>query len=274
MYHALRPNRLAAAALAAVALCAAPPRVAAADTVHAAEWEVARGLVRAVLPAAPASADEGTVVVRVEIAEDGAVAYAKAQDGPGPLRKEVEQAVREWRFTPFRRGEKAVRVDVDLGVVYHAAERLYFVQTGTGAAYGPPGATLVFENGTLAKDTPKEVGTHEFKPASGEVEMKDHLGLNDQKEPGRGRVVAGKAKRKPQPAYPAAAREAGVEGAVVVDVIVSKAGYVICARPKSGPSLLQIAAVGAARRWTFTPTTLDGEAVVVIGTVSFRFQKR
>jgi TonB family protein len=267
MNHALRPNRLAAAALAAAVALSAAPRAAAADTVHAAEWEVARGLVRAVLPAAPASADEGTVVVRVEIAEDGAVAYAKAQDGPGPLRKEVEQAVREWRFTPFRRGEKAVRVDVDLGVVYHAAERLYFVQTGTGAAYGPPGATLVFENGTLAKDPPAGVGTHDFK-ADGEAPALDA----EEAKPRPGRVVAGKVKRRVQPAYPATARASGVEGVVVVEVIVSKAGYVISARPHKGPSLLRIAAVGAARRWTFTPTTLDDKPVVVIGTVTFGFR--
>jgi TonB family protein len=271
MAHAVGLNRFAAAVLAVASLVAGAPRAHAAGVVYGAEWEIMRGLDRAVLPAAPASDDEGLVIVRIVVEEDGSVGYVKAQDGPGPLRKVVETAVREWRFTPFRYGDKTVRVDVEFGIVDHAAEKLYFVQGPEGAYFGPPGATIAFENQKLSKDASREIGVVPFPKADNTLGETPSFVEKAQRVSGG--VMAGKAKYRPQPPYPAAARRAGVEGAVVVEVTVSKEGYVLCARPVSGPPLLQIAAVGAGRRWRFSPTTIDGEPVVVIGTITFHFAR-
>ena len=46
----------------------------------------------------------------------------------------------------------------------------------------------------------------------------------------------------------------------------------IAARAVSGHPLLKDAAVNAARQWQFTPTTLSGVAVRVIGTLTFNFE--
>lgn len=87
-----------------------------------------------------------------------------------------------------------------------------------------------------------------------------------------GGVLAGKAIQSPQPPYPAMARAAGIEGAVVVELTVSESGGVQSARAISGHPLLRDAAVQAARGWAFSPTMLSGVQVKVVGTIAFDFK--
>ena len=73
------------------------------------------------------------------------------------------------------------------------------------------------------------------------------------------------------PIYPPLAKAAQVSGAVVVEVVVDVEGNVKSARAVSGHPLLKDAAVTAARDWKFSPTSLQGKPVEVIGTVTFNF---
>ena len=86
-----------------------------------------------------------------------------------------------------------------------------------------------------------------------------------------GGVLNGKAVSKPQPAYPEAARAAGAQGTVTVQVMVDEEGAVVSARAVSGHPLLHAAAVEAARQTRFTPTLLSGQPVRVTGVVTFDF---
>ncbi len=52
---------------------------------------------------------------------------------------------------------------------------------------------------------------------------------------------------------------------------IDEKGKVIAARAISGPLLLQSAAVSAARQAKFSPTTVSGEPVKIIGTISYTF---
>src|SRR5215813_4703904 len=87
-----------------------------------------------------------------------------------------------------------------------------------------------------------------------------------------GGVPAESATKRVEPTYPPLAKAARVSGAVVVEVTVDTDGKVIAARAVSGHPLLKDAAVAAARQWVFTPTSLSGQAVRVIGTITFNFQ--
>ncbi|MEN3332297.1 MAG: periplasmic protein TonB [Blastocatellia bacterium] len=86
-----------------------------------------------------------------------------------------------------------------------------------------------------------------------------------------GGVLQGSATKRVEPAYPPLAKTARVSGAVVVEVTVDEDGKVISARAVSGHPLLKDAAVNAARAWMFTPTTLQGTPVKVIGTITIYF---
>jgi TonB family protein len=86
-----------------------------------------------------------------------------------------------------------------------------------------------------------------------------------------GGVLAGSATKRVEPTYPPLAKAARISGVVVVEVTVDTDGKVIAARAISGHPLLKDAAVEAARQWVFQPTTLSGQAVKVIGTITFNF---
>ena|SRR5947209_8409014 len=86
-----------------------------------------------------------------------------------------------------------------------------------------------------------------------------------------GGVLTGKAISKPPPAYPAIAKAARAQGAVVVQITVDESGRVVSASAISGNPLLQQAAVSAVRNWRFSPTMLTGQPVKVTGTVTVNF---
>jgi Ca-activated chloride channel family protein len=97
--------------------------------------------------------------------------------------------------------------------------------------------------------------------------------LGREKAPVSGGVLNTKALSLPKPTYPTNARNAGVTGTVVVEVMISEEGNVIEARALSGHSLLQAAAVNAARLAKFLPARLSGMPVKVTGSIRYTFVK-
>jgi VWFA-related protein/TonB family protein len=91
------------------------------------------------------------------------------------------------------------------------------------------------------------------------------------KRPLSGGVLNGKAILLPKPVYPAAARNNGTGGTVIVEVLIDENGKVVSAHAVSGPSMLQPAAVQAARQAKFSPTILSGQPMQVQGTITYSF---
>ncbi|HXG67772.1 MAG TPA: TonB family protein, partial [Blastocatellia bacterium] len=87
-----------------------------------------------------------------------------------------------------------------------------------------------------------------------------------------GDVLQNTAIIRARPVYPQAAREAGVKGAVTVEVTIDEGGNVIAARPISGPEPLRGAAVAAARRWKWIPARVDRNRAQVVGTITLNFR--
>jgi TonB family protein len=80
---------------------------------------------------------------------------------------------------------------------------------------------------------------------------------------------------KVTPVYPLVMKAAHIEGAVVIQAIVSKTGAVEDAYlVKSAHSLLDQSALDAARRWVYTPTLQCGQPVDVIITITVGFALR
>jgi TonB family protein len=77
---------------------------------------------------------------------------------------------------------------------------------------------------------------------------------------------------KIEPIYPEAARQANIEGIVVLDVIVAPDGSVVDVRPISGPNELTPAAVDAVKWWRFQPYLVNGQAVQVKTTLAVDFR--
>jgi TonB family protein len=86
-----------------------------------------------------------------------------------------------------------------------------------------------------------------------------------------GGTMIGSVIQRVEPLYPPEAKAVQVSGSVVVEVRVDEQGRVMSARALSGHPLLRDAALDAARQWVFKPTSLQGEPVKVIGTITFNF---
>src|SRR5262249_10923855 len=85
-------------------------------------------------------------------------------------------------------------------------------------------------------------------------------------------LIRGNAIERPLPEYPAEAKKAGIEGDVVIELLINEEGNVAHARIKEGPQELQAAALAAVKNWKFRPTLLNGNPMKVCGVVTFRFK--
>ncbi len=84
-------------------------------------------------------------------------------------------------------------------------------------------------------------------------------------------VTQGNLVNKVQPVYPQIAKSARIQGAVVLQAIISKTGVVENLRAVSGHPMLIPAAVEAVKQWRYKPYYLNGEPVEVETTVTVNF---
>jgi len=84
-------------------------------------------------------------------------------------------------------------------------------------------------------------------------------------------VISSKVISKPAPAYPALAKQAGVQGLVTVEILVDEQGRVVRAQATSGHPLLRLAAQQSAYQARFSPTTISGQPVKVSGVITYNF---
>jgi periplasmic protein TonB len=74
------------------------------------------------------------------------------------------------------------------------------------------------------------------------------------------------------PVMPDAARQAGVTGVVILEIVIAPDGSVRDAKILRSIPLLNQAAIDAVRQWRYEPTLLNGAPVPVIMTVTVNFQ--
>jgi protein TonB len=78
-----------------------------------------------------------------------------------------------------------------------------------------------------------------------------------------------------EPEYPEGPRRARMEGAVILEAVITASGEVDQLRVvKSAGPLLDRPALDAVRRWRYKPATLNGRAVSVYLTVTVTFGLR
>lgn len=85
-------------------------------------------------------------------------------------------------------------------------------------------------------------------------------------------VTEGLLVRKVQPEYPPIAKQAHVQGTVVLKAVISKNGNVENVQVTSGSPLLVASAVNAVKQWKYKPYILNGSPVEVETTVSVNFR--
>jgi len=84
-------------------------------------------------------------------------------------------------------------------------------------------------------------------------------------------VSQGLLVRKVQPAYPPLARQARIQGAVVLQAEISKDGAIENLRLISGHPMLAPSAIEAVKQWCYKPYFLNGEPVAVETQITVNF---
>src|SRR5437016_11268136 len=84
-------------------------------------------------------------------------------------------------------------------------------------------------------------------------------------------VSQGLLVRKVQPNYPPLARQARIQGSVLLQAEISKDGSIQNLRLISGHPMLAPAAIEAVKQWKYKPYLLNGEPVEVETTVQVNF---
>jgi TonB family protein len=84
-------------------------------------------------------------------------------------------------------------------------------------------------------------------------------------------VMAARLVTKVAPVYPALARQARIQGTVILRVVINKSGDVENMQLVSGHPMLAPAAVEAVKQWKYSPYLLNGEPVEVETDVSVNF---
>lgn len=87
-----------------------------------------------------------------------------------------------------------------------------------------------------------------------------------------GRIREPRAVSRPEPIYPALAKQARLQGDVVIDAVIDVNGNVVEMQVVSGHPLLIPSALDALKRWRYQPTILNEEPVPVQLLVTIRFR--
>ncbi len=86
-----------------------------------------------------------------------------------------------------------------------------------------------------------------------------------------GGVMAGNLLTHVDPVYPPAAKDARIQGAVVLHAIIGKDGTIENLQVVSGPKKLQTSALDAVRQWTYKPFLLNGDPTEVETTITVNY---
>jgi TonB family protein len=179
---------------------------------------------------------EGEIVASLLVSDTGDVKNVRVFKGDPLLVKSVEDAVGRSKFKAVMKGEKPI-------IVIATAKFKFVLSDDNQAANG-----VVPELGP-GRETPQRV-----RVSSG--------------------VAAGLLVRKVQPSYPSDAREAHIQGVVLLRATVSKEGEIADVQVISGPRELAPAAIEAVRQWRYKPYLLMGEPVEVDTQIQVNFQLR
>jgi protein TonB len=116
---------------------------------------------------------------------------------------------------------------------------------------GIPGANIVGGGGPALPPPPKATAPARIKQG--------------------GNVTAASIVTQTKPVYPPLARQARIQGSVVLHAIIDKDGRVAQLEVVTGHPLLVQAALDAVKQWRYKPTLLNGDPVEVDTTITVTF---
>jgi TonB family protein len=194
---------------------------------------------------------QGRVMVKILVSETGDVESAEAVSGNPMLTHSAVDAIKKWKFKPFIKNGKPAKVSATLPIDFSFGDKI--MQNGVSAdrsTISDPHAAAQTPSGSpSATDSPPD----SVNVSSG--------------------ISQGLLIRQVAPVYPEAARIAGIEGSVLLQVLIDKEGRVADVKLLSGPKELADAAIGAVQQWRYRPYLFKGQPVKVRTQILVKFRQ-
>jgi len=188
---------------------------------------------------------QGVVILETVIGEDGAVREARILR-PAPLLDQAAlDAVLQWKYTPTLLNGQPVPVIMTVTVTFTLSKS---------------------DEGTVPVQSQQSTTAPEKVMTASGIEMVPVRVGGEIKEPRKIKDVGA--------VYPPVAQAAGIQGVVILEVVIDTDGKVKDARVLRPQPSLSEAAVAAVRQWEYEPTLMNGVAVPVIMTVTVTFTVR
>jgi len=184
---------------------------------------------------------QGQVWVKISVSESGDVENVEVISGDPTLAEAAVHAAKKWKFKPFIKNGKPAKVAANVPFDFAFEGNIYVEKIA------PANGSTVTAMVPDASGAPKRV-----RVSSG--------------------VTTGLLVYKVQPAYPFDARQARIQGVVVLKAIISKEGRIKDLQLIAGPKELAEAAIGAVQQWRYRPYLLMGNPVEVETQIQVNFQ--
>jgi TonB family protein len=181
---------------------------------------------------------QGQVWVKIYISETGDVENVEVISGDPILADAAVRAAKKWKFKPFIKNGKPVKVNTKFPFDFAFAENVH--------------EERVREEKVHQEKVPPVEGTASAAadPASiGEAPKRVRVSVG---------VSQGLLLRKVAPVYPDEARRAHIQGVVLLQATISKEGRIMNLTVISGPKELTESAIGAVQQWRYKPYVLNG----------------
>jgi TonB family protein len=197
---------------------------------------------------------QGQVWIQVLVSEKGDVEKAEVISGDPMLTKSALDAAKKFKFKPYIKNGKAIKVATKLPFNFTFAEKI--VEKGFSADGSVIEATRLKTGADRAGDsaTSNNVPPQRVRVSQGVSE---------------GMLVHAVA-----PVYPERARADRVQGRVILQAVIGRDGLIHDLKVVSGPTELAKAAIGAVQQWRYRPYVLKGEPVEVETEIQVNFALR
>ena len=173
---------------------------------------------------------QGEVWLKISINEEGNVDGVEVISGHELLTEAAVAAVKKWKFKPFIKDGKPIRVATKIPFSFAFKDKVTDI--------------------TPAVANEKTVGGVALDANNNPVRIPQG-------------IAVGLLIHKVAPVYPESARMNRVQGTVVLQAQIGKDGRIAELKPISGPKELFPAAVGAVQQWRYRPYLLNGQPVAV-----------
>jgi TonB family protein len=201
---------------------------------------------------------QGQVILRAHISKSGDVENLQLISGHPMLAPAAIEAVKQWKYRPFLLNGEPVKVETNVTVNFTLSDK----PPAEVVAGSVPGGLPDGEKGGIAPGNPAD--------QSPLVTPQPSLGTPQRVRVSSG-VMQGLLVTKVNPQYPDEAKDAHIQGVVLLRAIIDKEGNVANLQLVSGHPMLAPAAIEAVKQWKYRPYLLNGTPIEVETQIQVNF---